>query len=101
MQQYVSPEITQLSVKVDMPDRIERGDDLTVPVAGTTVTFSPQFKEIPAVAITIQDGDVDDRIEFTSKTAGEFTFKVYNGTSAAYVERTFDYIASGYGRKNT
>lgn len=101
LQQNVSPQITQLSVKVDMPDRIERGDDLTALVAGTTVTFSPEFKEIPAVAITIQDGDVDDRIEFVSKTAGGFTFKVYNGTSAAYVERTFDYIASGYGRKNT
>lgn len=102
LEQNVSPEITQLSVKVDMPDRIERGDDLAVTALdGATVTFTPQFKETPAVAITIQDGAVDDRIEFTAKTAGGFTFKVYNGTAAAYVDRTFDFIASGYGRKNT
>lgn len=101
LSQNVSPEITGLSVRVDMPDRIERGEDLTVPVAGTTVTFSPEFKETPAVAITVQDGAADDKIEFTSKTAGEFTFKVYNETAGAYVERSYDYIASGYGRKNT
>lgn len=101
LEQNISPEITALSVKVDMPDRIERGDDLAVTaLAGATVTFDPHFKETPAVAITIQDGDVDDRIEFTSKTAGGFTFKVYNGTAADYVDRTFDFIASGYGRKN-
>lgn len=97
----IGAEVTELSVKVDMPDRIERGEDMAVPIAGKTVNFSPNFKETPAVAITIQDGDVDDKIEFTSKSAGGFTFKVYNGTAAAYVERTFDYIASGYGRENT
>lgn len=101
LEQNISPQITELSVKVDMPDRIERGNDLPVAVSGATVVFDPSFKEVPAVAITIQDGDVDDRIEFISKTAGGFTFKVYNGTMAAYVERTFDYIASGYGREST
>ena len=99
--QNISPQITSLSIIVDMPDRIERGDDLTVPVAGTSISFSPEFKASPAVAITIQDGAADDKIEFISKTASGFTFKVYNDTLASYVARTYDYIASGYGRKNT
>ena len=97
----ISPQVTELSVIVDMPDRIERGDDLTVASGGTTISFTPEFKAIPAIAITLQDAATDDKIEYTSKTASGFTFKVYNDTLAAYVSRTYDYIASGYGRKNT
>jgi hypothetical protein len=101
LQQYVSPQVTQLSVRVDMSDRIERGEDLTCDaIVGDTIIFNPEFKVPPAVAITIQDGDVDDRVEYMTKTSGEFSFKVYNKTAAAYVTRSYDYIASGYGRKN-
>jgi hypothetical protein len=102
LEQNISPNVTAMTVRVDMPDRIERGDDLNCDATtGATVTFTPEFKETPAVAITLQDGAVDDRIEFSSKTSGGFAFKVYNDTAAAYVTRSFDYIASGYGRKNT
>lgn len=97
----ISPKVTGLTVTVDMPDRIERGEDLTVTGSGATITYSPPFKAPPAVGITIQDGATDDRIEFTSKDSDGFTFKVYNATSAGYVTRTYDYIASGYGRDNT
>lgn len=99
--QNISPQVTSLAVTVDMPDRIERGDDLTVPIAGASIVFNPDFKASPAIAITIQDAASDDKIEFVSKTANGFTFKVYNATLASYVERTYDYIASGYGRLNT
>jgi len=96
----ISPQITTLEVSVDMPDRIERGEDLVVLAAGATVVYSPAFKEPPAVLLTIQDGAVDDRIEFTAKSASGFTFRVYNGDAAGYVDRTYDYIVSGYGRVN-
>lgn len=100
--QNISPIVLGCPITVDMPDRIERGEDLTCSAAsGDTVTFTPNFMATPAIAITIQDGETDDKIEFTSKTASGFTFKVYNDTSSAYVERSYDYIASGYGRKNT
>lgn len=100
LQEGISPEIQTATILVDMPDRIERGEDLTVEAAGSSVTFDPEFRATPATAITIQDGEVDDKIEYTAKTAGGFTFKVYNETAGTYVERIFDYIASGYGRKN-
>lgn len=94
----ISPRVTKLNVLVDMPDRQERGEDLTVPVSGAQITWSSAFNKIPATVITIQDGDANDEIEFVSKTVDGFEFKVYNTTSATYVERTFDYISSGYGR---
>lgn len=97
----VTPVVTVLEVTVDMPDRIERGEDMTVPASGIVVTYDPPYRSNPAVAITIQDGDANDEIQFVSKTAEGFEFRVWNTTTSTFVERVFDYIASGYGRRNT
>lgn len=97
----VSPQISVLSVTIDMPDRVERGNDLAVPVAGATIIYDPAFNADPAVVITLQDAATDDKIVYTSKDATGFAFKVYNATAAGYVERVYDYISSGYGRKET
>lgn len=95
----ISPEVSILSVTVDMPDRIERGEDLVCPVEGDIITYDPPFKANPSVVITIQDGDANDELQFVSKTSSGFEFKIYNTTTAGYVERTYDFIASGYGRE--
>lgn len=96
----ITPEVRQARVKIDMPDRIERGEDLTVPVEGISVSFDPAFRATPAVTITIQDGDANDEARVTAKTDSGFTLRIWNTVAAAYVARTFDYIASGYGRRN-
>lgn len=101
IEQSVTPAVFSLEVTIDMPDRIERGEDIAVPDTGITIIFSPPFKEPPAIAITIQDGDAGDEIEYTSKTASGFGFRVYNTGTAGYVTRSADYIASGFGRENT
>lgn len=98
----VSPKVTKLQITVDMPDRIERGEDLTCDaVTFATVVYPVAFKNNPAVAITLQNAATDDKIEFISKTASGFSFKVYNTTLAGYVTRTYDYITSGWGREST
>lgn len=94
----VTPLVSQLAVTVDMPDRIERGEDLTVPVEGAVITYDPAFKSDPAVVITIQDGDAADEIEFIYKNPSGFSFKVYNRVTLTYVERIYDFISSGWGR---
>lgn len=103
--QSLTPKITILRVSIDMPDRIERGADVTVDATtGLTVVYDPPFlaaADNPAVAITLQNGAVDDKIEYLSKTSSGFQIKVYNATAAAYVTRTADWIASGYGRVRT
>lgn len=96
----VTPQISVLHITVDMPDRIERWEDIEVPDTGVSISFTPEFRDTPAVAITIQDGAADDKIEYTAKSASGITFKVYNETAADYVTRSADVIASGFGRKN-
>jgi len=102
----VSPSVSStLTVTVDMPDRIERGNNLNVlgtgsPADGATITFSPPFRAKPGLAITLKNAAHDDKIVFTSETASGFSFSVYNQTTAGYVTRVYDYIASGYGRES-
>lgn len=95
----VVPRVTQLRALVDMPDRIERGEDMTLPAEGLAVTYDPPFRAPPAVTVTIQDGATDDRLEFINKDRHGFEIRVYNATDGAYVARVVDYISSGYGRE--
>lgn len=94
----VNARIDRLEVTVDMPDRQEWGEDVTVPNTGLTVAYSEKFMNNPSVNITIQNGAVDDRLEYTAKDNEGFTIKIYNGTLASYIERVVDYQSTGYGR---
>lgn len=94
----INVQVTTAEVLIDMPDRYETGEDMPCPPTGLTVTYSAPFKNSPSVNITLQDGAVDDRLEYVSKTSSGFTVKVYNATAAGYVTRSLDYNAAGYGR---
>ena len=97
---YVTPRVNICQVIVDMPDRYESGEDIEMENAetGAVVKYANPFWNNPAVNITIQDGDVDDRLEFIVKNNEGFTFKVFNATLNTYVKRSFDFLAAGYGR---
>ncbi len=97
--QNITPRVSVARVTIDMEDRIERGEDITVPATGVTIIYDVPFKESPAVTITIQDGDAADEIEYINKDEEGFEFMVYNRVDMAYVERSFDFISSGFGRK--
>lgn len=99
LEQNVSPSVTVLQTVIDMPDRIERGDNQTCDhITGLVIVYDPSFKANPAVAITIQNGDAFDSLVFTSKDETGFIVKVYNSVTAGYVTRILDYVTSGYGR---
>ena len=92
-----APLVRVLTVTVDMPDRIERQDDLTV--NGTlAVTFPTAFKAVPAlgVAVTMADGD---RYVISGKTASGFTITIFTGSTQSTNAATLDYVAAGYGRQ--
>lgn len=98
---YITPNVSIARVYIDMPDRYESGEDITMTSASTggVITYNQAFRNNPSVNITVQNGAVDDKIEFVTKNNKGFTFKVFNATLNTYVTRTFDYIAAGYGRE--
>lgn len=86
--------VTNLDVTVDMPDRLESGDDISSPAGGLTVNFSQPFYAVPAIGITAQGMASGDYYSL-SKSASSFTIQFFNSSNAS-ISRTFDYIARSY-----
>lgn len=91
-----TPVVQEVSVTVDMQDRIESADDVSSGAGSKVITFGNAFKATPAIGIsaTMETGDY---YEITSKSASGFTITFKNSGGTA-VDRTFDYVAKGYGR---
>ena len=96
--QNASPAITSLSVTVDMPDRIVAENDIasTTSSSGKAITFTPAFKSLQGVGISAQNLASGDYYVITSKSATGFTI-TFKDSSNAVVNRTFDYVAKGFG----
>jgi len=95
-----TPVVEELSVVVDMPDRVTSGQDITF--TGTTnVTFPDAFKAVPAIGISLADLANGDRYTITNKTRSGFTMNTFTGVSASTNPVTLDYVAKGYGKELT
>ena len=93
----VTPIVSALGVNVDMPDETRAEEDLIVTVSGLTIVFSPAFRSLKGLAISAQDLATGDYYTITNKSAVGFDIDFFN-SSATAIQRTFDYVASGYGR---
>lgn len=94
----ISPVITALTAIIDMPDRVDQGNDLVSGAGTYSVTFSPWFKEVQSVTITAQDMSTGDYYVISNKTRTGFDVTFRNSAGSA-ISRTFDYQAIGYGRE--
>jgi len=91
-----TPVVEEVSVTIDMEDRIFSGNDITSGASAKTVTFTNPYKTANyAVGITGQGMATGDFFLVDTKTINGFnvTFKNSSGTA---VSKVFDYIAKGY-----
>jgi len=93
-----TPKVTQLSVTVDMPERVYSEKDIAsgTDTNGKAVTFTPAFKEIEGIGISASNLTSGDYYVITNKSAIGFTIEFFNSSNAT-VDRTFDYVVRGYG----
>ena len=91
-----TPKVTALSVTVDMPDRTIGESDIASGAGAKAITFAPAFKDLQGLGISAQNLSSGDYYVITSKSASGFTITFYNSSDTA-VDRTFDYVAKGYG----
>ena len=93
-----TPAISVLSASIDMPDRTVAVADTasTTASGGKAITFSPAFKELQGLGISASNLATGDFYELSSKSATGFTIKFKN-SSGTVVDRTFDFVAKGYG----
>jgi len=90
--------ITELSVSVDMPDRVEKSNDLSLSSGGTSVVFGSSFKAVPVIGVTMQDANSGDYIRVTSKLRTGFTVRCFNALDTGIV-RSINWQAVGYGKE--
>lgn len=88
--------LRELSIAVDIPERFDGEEDIASGAGSYAVTYSAPFKYSPVVGITAQNMATGDYYAITSKTRTGFTI-VFRNSGAAAVNRTFDWIANGYG----
>ncbi|MGY2258105.1 host specificity protein J [Pseudomonas sp. SDO55104_S430] len=89
-------DVTKLEVVIDMPDRIESGNDIPVPIGGLVITYNPPFNASPAVSLTAQSLAAGDYLDVSAKTATGFTVRIRNSSGVAVAGRSIDYISKGY-----
>jgi hypothetical protein len=88
--------ITALAVTIDMPDRTERGNNVTVPAIGLAVVFAKPFHTTPAIGITVNNLVTGNYYVMSAKSRAGFTINCYNA-AAAGIEKNIDWIAVGHG----
>lgn len=88
--------VREIETEVDMPDRVEGDDDIIV--NGTlNISFVPPFRNIPALAVTIDDAEQGDYFTVTNKTENGATITIFDESHSLALRR-IDWVAKGYGR---
>ena len=95
---YHNVVVKALGVTIDMPDRDEKFRNVASGATTYTVTYSKPFRAIPAVAITAYNMNTGDYWTISNQTVSGFDITFKNSGGSA-VDRTFDVLARGYGRK--
>ena len=93
------PEVTKMQIKLVLEKRLESGEDVASGAGAKAITYTNAFYASPAVGIAAQNMATGDYYTISSKTKTGFTITFYNSSASAQ-NRTFDYVAKGYGLKS-
>lgn len=84
-------------INIDMPDRVWALNDLNIPAAGLTINFDPAFRDLPALAVSI-DGNVDYLVPHISNKSERAFDLILKTTAGVAKAGKVDVMAKGYGR---
>ncbi len=97
----VSPRVLNMDISIDMPDRVVADDTITCTAGGITVSYPvARFKAVPGVGINARDMHTGDYYTKSLETESGFRIEFFNAAAVSQ-ERTFGYVAKGYGRVTT
>lgn len=92
---YINVMVRSGSINVDMPDRVQDGNDVACPAATLSVTFPTRFQAMPSLAISGQAMATGDYFTISNKSLTGFDI-IFKNAAGTPVARTFDWIAKGY-----
>jgi predicted phage tail protein len=87
--------VPKLEVTIDMPDRTEQASGVISGAGTKTITFSPPFKSVVAIAITAENMASGDYYQISNRSNSGFDI-TFRDASDNPVSRSFDWIAKGY-----
>ena len=91
-----TPVVSEVSVSVDMQDRIFSGNDIVSGTGTKSITFTNPFKSANyAVGVTGQGMATGDYFTVSNKTINGFDVAFFNSSNTG-VSKTFDFIAKGF-----
>ncbi len=91
-----TPVVSEVTVTVDMQDRIFSGNDIVSGTGTKSITFTNPFKSGNyAVGITGQGMATGDYFTVSNKTINGFDVAFFNSSNSG-VSKTFDFIAKGF-----
>jgi len=91
-----TPVVSEVTVSIDMPDRIFSENNITSGAGTKTVTFTNPYKSVNyAVGITAENMATGDFFTVSNKTVNGFDV-LFKNSSGTNVSRTFDFIAKGF-----
>lgn len=90
----IVPFIQAFTWVVDVPDMIDRAENVTVPSAGMAVVYAHAFHAVPNVQITWLDAIDGDRYVLANQSETGFDIQFFNGATA--VSRVMNRISQGY-----
>jgi len=90
-----TPVVTQLSVTLDMEDRIESGNNIVSGTGTKSVTYTQAYLTVPSLGFAVQNMGSGDTYTITNKTNTGFDVAFINSGGTG-VSRTFDFIAKGF-----
>ena len=91
-----TPVIEELSVTIDMVDRLFSGNDIVSGTGTYTITFTnPYYSPNYAIGVTAQSMDSGDTFTITNKTVNGFNIAFKNSSNVG-VSKTFDFLTKGH-----
>ena len=91
-----TPVVSEVSVNLDMQDRIFSDNDIVSGTSTKSITFTKPFKTVNyAVGITAQGMATGDYFTVTNKAITGFDVAFFNSSNSG-VSKTFDFIAKGF-----
>jgi hypothetical protein len=93
------PEVSKMQIKLVLEKRFESEEDVVSGAGAKAITYDNAFYASPAIGIAAQNMATGDFYAITSKTKTGFTITFFNSSGSAQ-NRTFDYVAKGFGLKS-
>lgn len=90
--------VSECDFIVDMPDRVEKGANVSAPSGGVTVTFQTPFRAVPSIVVDGQGLPTGARSIRSAVTASSFHQKFVD-SGGSDISATFDWQAIGYGQQ--